>query len=205
MTIAQLFFSFQGRIGRLTYFLAFLALNIVQVILLSLAFKSPAPLSLVFALALLGTVPSGLSLTVKRLHDLDKSGWYVALIVVQSLATALLKSLQAAEALAPALILSVIVLALTLWMLWIFVIQVLFFRGTSGTNSFGNPSNPLEGMFGNEGEEADLPATHGFDAPAQPLAQVVNRLPATPPMRTRPAMATSVPAFGSPQGFGRRR
>ena len=82
----ELLFSFEGRIGRKTWWLATLgivvAVIVVQVLMVALAAMSEtagmigAILALVVCLGLL--VPM-LALNVKRWHDLDKSGWFLLL------------------------------------------------------------------------------------------------------------------------------
>ena len=85
----ELLFSFKGRIGRKTWWLATLgiigALIAVQVLMVALAAMSEtagligAILALVVCLVLV--VPM-LTLNVKRWHDLDKSGWFLLLGLV---------------------------------------------------------------------------------------------------------------------------
>ena len=85
-TTADILFSFEGRIGRGTYWLASIAFGFVYalvvggLILIAEPLGLPPELSMLFILVSL--VPAawiGLAIEVKRWHDLDKSGWWVLL------------------------------------------------------------------------------------------------------------------------------
>jgi len=82
----QLFFSFEGRIGRKTYWLSVLGLVgvlvVAQLLMVGLAAVSETLglIGAILALAIcaVALIPS-FALPIKRWHDLDKSGWYVLL------------------------------------------------------------------------------------------------------------------------------
>lgn len=79
MTLAQMYFSFNGRIGLRTYWLCALPIlwSLVALPLIDVAYFDYTPYSGVLTLVgrLLILWPS-LALTVKRWHDRNKSGWW---------------------------------------------------------------------------------------------------------------------------------
>ncbi len=81
MSITQVWFSFEGRIGRQTYwlkyFLPWLGLNIVAGIID--ATTGLPVVSLVVALVGLWV---GLAAGAKRCHDRDRSGWFQAIMLI---------------------------------------------------------------------------------------------------------------------------
>lgn len=89
MSIIDLFFSFKGRIGRLAYFGSTLALiiigvtstfalNIISQNLNSNYSSGVIPILIIIGFAIMGVgVWSSLAITIKRLHDRDKSGWWM--------------------------------------------------------------------------------------------------------------------------------
>lgn len=85
----SLLFSFEGRIGRKTWWLATLALVgalvALQVVVLALGMASEALAMLgmlVFLVFCIGAIWAGLAIQVKRWHDLGKSGWWVLINLV---------------------------------------------------------------------------------------------------------------------------
>jgi uncharacterized membrane protein YhaH (DUF805 family) len=88
-TLSNLLFSFDGRIGRGTYWLAYFGLNatmiaaMVAVVFVAELLSLPDELLLVAGL--LGLIPItwiGLALQVKRWHDRNKSGWWCLIAMV---------------------------------------------------------------------------------------------------------------------------
>jgi uncharacterized membrane protein YhaH (DUF805 family) len=111
MSLVQLYFSFSGRIGRRTYWLkGFLPLVVLSVIggiiagLVPTSNQYPGGPMILWRLFLLW--PS-LALTVKRWHDLDKSGWWVLIGLIPIVG-----------------------------MIWTFL-ETGFLKGTEGPNRFG--------------------------------------------------------------------
>lgn len=108
------YFCFEGRLNRKPYFLRLLILGIIAGILMMI-FKGAAAestiLSLVcgviYAVALVGQ----LSLSIRRAHDLNRTGWIVLLSFIP--------------------IINIF-----------FALYLLFFRGTMGSNKYGD--DPLE-------------------------------------------------------------
>jgi uncharacterized membrane protein YhaH (DUF805 family) len=84
-----LLFSFEGRIGRKTWWLTTLALIgvmvLVQVVAVGLGFVSEtlAMIAMVVALVvMLGVLWATLAIQAKRWHDVDKSGWWILINLV---------------------------------------------------------------------------------------------------------------------------
>ena len=141
--MGQLLLGFGGRLPRLRYFLLSLIPAIVAFLTgIILAMNSGAGLA-VFSVPLLvgcavlfvlvGIV--GLSLTVRRLHDLGLSGWWILAIwfvpaALEAAAVQLINNPQLGSTLS-----SVVALAIGLW-LWLA-------PGTRGANRFGpDPNSP---------------------------------------------------------------
>ena len=136
--MGQLLFGFSGRLPRLRYFLlvadpAILAFGTGIVLAIDFAsglagMREPALVACaaVFLLACI----VGLSLTVRRLHDLDLSGWWILAIwfvpaALEAGAVQLVNNPQLGSTLS-----SVVALAIGLW-LWLA-------PGTRGANRFGS-------------------------------------------------------------------
>ena len=137
-----LLFSFSGRLSRLRYFLlsvltAALAGAATAVLMVGIfAHGARVSESALIACAAILVVVSiiGLSLTVRRLHDLDLAGWWVlAIWLAPSAVEGVLYQLADSPKLASGLS-GALTLAIALW-LW-------FMPGTRGANRFGpDPRN----------------------------------------------------------------
>jgi len=83
MTPAQVLFSFQGRIGRKTYWLwgvlALIGLGILGSLLLGIAGVSEQDAAIAVNVVILWPA---LAISVKRWHDRDKSGWWVLINLI---------------------------------------------------------------------------------------------------------------------------
>ena len=135
--MGQLLFGFGGRLPRLRYFLLSLIPAIVAFATgIILAMNAGAGLAVVSQPLLVGCIVLlvlawivGLSLTVRRLHDLNLSGWWILAIwivpaAVEYAAVQLVNNPQLGSTLS-----SVIALLIGLW-LWLA-------PGTRGANRFG--------------------------------------------------------------------
>lgn len=95
MAMAQLLFSFQGRLNRKPYWTMVIATTVVFILVLLLALAALREYGLEFlpvtiAIILVLYIPLiwiGLALSAKRLHDRDKSAWW--LLVFYALPTIL--------------------------------------------------------------------------------------------------------------------
>jgi len=165
MTIGQ-WLSFQGRIGRRTFWLGYvLPLFLASIVasILDAAFglvpsgdAMPMDATQVGPLAaivsLLSIWPS-LAGSIKRLHDRDRSGWWIGgfyllggIVVVTTLASAwvTLATRSPAEAWSLLVVVSmgggVLLIGYALWL----IVETGFLRGTPGPNRYG--PDPLGGM-----------------------------------------------------------
>jgi uncharacterized membrane protein YhaH (DUF805 family) len=111
---AREFFSFEGRLGRQTYWLRALLLwgvNIVAAVLFATAGNAGAatiPMLLVGGAAYIVAFYGSLATTVKRLHDRGRSGWFMLIALIPFVG---------------------------LWLL----VEVGFLAGTPAPNEYGNP------------------------------------------------------------------
>ncbi len=141
MDFKYLFTSFNGRINRAPYWVGILLLMAASLVVI-FAFLAPAGVGALLFLFVLILVISAASvpLTVKRLHDRDKSGHYAWLIYGSSLVGSLVDPwTRVGEMNVPRMIISLITVAIGLW----FFIELGFFRGTAGPNAYG--ADPIEG------------------------------------------------------------
>lgn len=134
----HLLFSFEGRVNRAKYWLVALVtigLSIaIAFLLIAVALNSIAGFSV---LALLILIPTyvGVVVGVKRLHDRNKSGWWLLLYY---LVPGILTGLAGDSYEGTNLALNVVGHAISLWAL----IDLGFLRGTAGPNDYG--PDPLE-------------------------------------------------------------
>jgi uncharacterized membrane protein YhaH (DUF805 family) len=79
----RLYFSYEGRVNRATYWLAYLGLWIViLLIMVALSFFEFEARNMTALLVLLAGAVPGFSLAVKRAHDRDRSGWFLLVGVI---------------------------------------------------------------------------------------------------------------------------
>ena len=205
MFVAELYGTWEGRIGRLMHVGALVALTIVYELVL-LATGHPLVTGRITAmqglLAFVVIYPSWV-VSVKRAHDLGKSGWWLFGWTVATIPTLILIAIGAAmshvgnSGAAMVCYLAAVVLGLASF--WQIFIKLFFFAGMPGDNAFGPPPQIGKSLFG-DGAEADVPAAG-----------------ATATRSARPAMAPLVPASKvnapaprrpaapvRPAGFGRR-
>jgi uncharacterized membrane protein YhaH (DUF805 family) len=142
----SLFFSFEGRINRKPFWLGNLALWGMQIgasLVAIIPFLTFLPL-----IALIVATVGGLALSVKRLHDRNRSGWWVLLPYTPAVLIALTLIPGFAgveEAKVPALLVTIFSIAILVIVIW-FVIEVGFLKGTQGPNRFGpDPLSPPRG------------------------------------------------------------
>lgn len=140
MDLKSLLFSFDGRINRgkwwlalLIYVIFWIAVSILGYIVMSIAGMLGMA---VFVVAGIVAIVSGIAVGVKRLHDRNKSGWW---LVVFYLVPSLLSGLgmySGSEAIS--MLLSLIGLGISVWM----IVELGCLRGTVGPNDYG--PDPLE-------------------------------------------------------------
>jgi len=85
MNPSTMLFSFTGRINRARYWLAVLAVGVVVmlVVVLGIALRPyPATMIVIGVAVVLALAWVSLAVSVKRLHDRDKSAWWLLLFYV---------------------------------------------------------------------------------------------------------------------------
>ena len=132
MSWATLLFSFSGQLSRARYW----GLSLLLAAILVAGMVAAEALDMTPAWAALGVViivvlAAGLAVGVKRLHDRDKSGWWILLFYVTPL---LLDGIAEWIEGWPVALLRLANLAISVWAL----IELGIRRGTLGPNRFGD-------------------------------------------------------------------
>jgi uncharacterized membrane protein YhaH (DUF805 family) len=136
ISIGMLVFSFRGRINRMPYWLVSLGMLIVMAAVFALVgISSVLQSPMLLLLLLIPSIWIGVALAVKRLHDRNKSAWW---LVIFYLLPGILEGMGgfAGDA---AIVLLIASLALSIWAL----VELGFLRGTAGPNDYG--PDPLAG------------------------------------------------------------
>src|SRR6478672_9396176 len=81
MNLMNLLFSYEGRINRGKFWLAVLAFVILTIIL-AMLLMIPVLGWILAGLGYVAMLVSGIFVTIKRLHDRNKPGWWVVIFVV---------------------------------------------------------------------------------------------------------------------------
>jgi uncharacterized membrane protein YhaH (DUF805 family) len=149
MTVSECLFRFKGRMRRKDYWLKGMLVVAPPSLLL---FGVVETVSVTEALYWMLAIPSvailymSAALIVKRLHDRDRSGWFVTVPLVTPLLQAVLEAFQEVLREDPLFydwlqdatsVLVFVTLVAHIWNLFI-LIPVAFFRGTVGPNRFGD-------------------------------------------------------------------
>ena len=136
MDWGPLFFSFSGRINRSKFWIASLVLMVAVVIAFMLAIATMSNAIWILAIVtIIAASISGLAVGAKRLHDRDKSAWWLVLFY---LGPGFLQTLG--EAMGEiGVIFLVIGFGISIWAF----IELGLLRGTVGPNRFG--PDPLAG------------------------------------------------------------
>lgn len=149
MSTSQLLWSFSGRLNRKPYWLTTLVLILIMMVLVALVFSiggaglltgDMSALGGLFIVVLLIYIPIlwvGLAISAKRLHDRNKSAWWLVLFFfVPGILQGLGEYLGTIG-----IVLSLIGFAISIWAL----VEIGFLRGTVGPNQYG--PDPLEAKF----------------------------------------------------------
>ena len=144
MNFVGLLFSFEGRINRGKFWLAVLAYVVISIVL-ALLLIIPVLGWLLAGIGYLGMIVSGIFVAIKRLHDRNKPGWWVAIFyvipMILSGASAYM-TYDAGEQTSMAMLISLISLAISLWAF----VELGCLRGTVGPNQYGpDPIAPQSG------------------------------------------------------------
>lgn len=179
-------FGFSGRMPRRAYWVVFVAVMAAvlggSLGLAMFATVVPSPglmtaMSIVAGLAVVAVLWIALATTVKRLHDRDRSGWWVLVFLF---APSMLEGMSRAYARGGgtglgAMALSVAGTAISIWAL----IELGFLRGTPGDNRFGPDPQGGGAIRGpTEGPDPRRP-----EPPVRP----------TPPLRPMPPLRPTAP------------
>jgi uncharacterized membrane protein YhaH (DUF805 family) len=158
MRWTELLFSFRGRIRRLYFWLTTLVFGFAAGMLTSTfqfiaetygmgetvpdthQFEPTGPLSIAIFAVTLANLWVNLALSVKRLHDRDRTGWWIAamyLSIIVAVGLGFLTLTQPEGQREPLNTIAVIaVIAAGVLLIWL-VIEIGFLRGTRGPNRFG--------------------------------------------------------------------
>lgn len=127
--LKELLLTYDGRINRAKYWITVVIYLVVMLIALALIFILPWPAGFVAAAILyIAMAISGIFVGIKRLHDRDKSGWWLVLFYVVPSVLGGAGGTIGAE-----MILNLISLAISIWA----IVELGFLRGTAGPNRFG--------------------------------------------------------------------
>ena len=141
MNLSTMLFSFTGRINRARYWLAVLAVGVVGmlVVVLGIALEidraHPATIAIGVAVVL-ALAWIDLAVSVKRLHDRDKSAWWLLLFYV--VPAAILPAAFGLGNRSAYIILGSVRAGIGIWAF----VEIVCLRGTPGPNSYG--SDPLQ-------------------------------------------------------------
>jgi uncharacterized membrane protein YhaH (DUF805 family) len=134
----QLFFSFRGRINRAPYWIVAVCnlLMFLAAIFVGAAFGYQFAFIL-GGLAFIPLIVSSFAIMIKRLHDRNKSGWWVLFFYVLPMILSgmqkALRTIPEATAVLLGFACAAIAGIISLWML----IELGFLRGTIGPNRYG--------------------------------------------------------------------
>jgi uncharacterized membrane protein YhaH (DUF805 family) len=137
MSLSQLLFSFQGRLNRKPYWLTAIAITALVIVLILLAlamfgereFGAGIAVVLLLIILYIPLIWVGLAVGAKRLHDRDKSAWWLLLFY----AAPSVLSGAANRADEMGIVLHLASFAITIWA----IVELGFLRGTPGPNSYG--------------------------------------------------------------------
>jgi uncharacterized membrane protein YhaH (DUF805 family) len=148
MPMSQLLFSFSGRLNRKPYWLTTLCIVLVLLVVMILVFalggaglmsgdfSGLGVLLIIIALAYIPLLWVGLAISAKRLHDRNKSAWWLLLFyLVPAILNAIGEQIGTAG-----IVLTLIGFGISIWAL----VEIGFLRGTVGPNQYG--PDPLGGQ-----------------------------------------------------------
>jgi uncharacterized membrane protein YhaH (DUF805 family) len=146
-SVGQFLFSLEGRIPRaqlwLRWLLPIIAIHVVLLIMIALAAAADSSAAtgtflVIWIIFCLVTLWPSIAITVKRIHDRNKTGWLVLACWIPAGLQVVLFFADASDN-AAGTILDLITGAVSIW----FVIEFGCMRGTVGTNQYGpDPAPP---------------------------------------------------------------
>lgn len=137
MSIKELLFSFQGRIGRKTYWAWNVAYYVIIVgFALGVNAIFPAIAHLILPIFLLMVLIPDLAITAKRWHDRGKSSWWLLLNIPLVIGRMTMPVGEAVQAAPPTTLQTMSSFAAIICGLWI-LIECGLLKGTDGDNDYG--------------------------------------------------------------------
>ena len=142
MDFVNIFITFSGRINRAKFWIAALIFTAINVVFIALAFAGAdgTAIQTVNAIVGIAVLISSIGVTIKRLHDRNKSGWYVLLFLVAPIVLFAAGVMIGTMSMGSDFVATGLwLIALAIWV-WAFV-ELGCLRGTIGQNQYG--SDPL--------------------------------------------------------------
>ena len=141
MNLIHLLFNFQGRINRAKFWLALLIYVVFFFGGLMIVMAATSSLSTLFGAALVLYVPiiaSGIAVGIKRLHDRNKTGWWLLLfyfgpLLLQTVGYYVLGGPEGSDGGVPQQILVLASFVINIWSL----VELGCLRGSIGPNPYG--------------------------------------------------------------------
>jgi uncharacterized membrane protein YhaH (DUF805 family) len=140
MSLTQLLFSFQGRLNRQPYWLIGIAIAVVMALMLIFAVTnalldddiggSTLAILVIFGLLYIPAIWIGFAIGAKRLHDRDKSAWW---LLVFYILPSVLSQIGYQMGILGGLVFSLASLAVAIWAF----VELGCLRGTRGPNRYG--------------------------------------------------------------------
>lgn len=140
MSLTQLLFSFQGRLNRQPYWLIGIAIGVVMTLMAIFTVTNALlehdiggitfAILVIFGLLYIPAIWIGLAIGTKRLHDRDKSAWWLLVFYVLP---SVLSQIGYQMGLLGGLVFSLASLAVAIWAF----VELGCLRGTRGPNRYG--------------------------------------------------------------------
>ncbi|MBV8751631.1 MAG: DUF805 domain-containing protein [Hyphomicrobiales bacterium] len=166
MDVFGFLFSFRGRVNRAKYWLFCLTAAVLLFGasgFIARARALPAVLMIVVSLGVIivvvAVIVASFAVGIKRLHDRDKSGWWMPFFVF---APSVIGAINAAAGHHGGILFTLLGAAISLWAL----VELGFLPGTEGTNGYGPDPRFSGGKF------ASPPPSRPSPPPASSLARV---------------------------------
>jgi uncharacterized membrane protein YhaH (DUF805 family) len=138
MDFVNIFISFSGRINRAKYWIAVVCCGVFFLAVIGVTAALSSSMSTVFSSALIAYIPLtyvGVVSGIKRLHDRNKSGWWILLLYGGPMLLPLI-GIGLSGAAGASLPLAILQLASFIIWIWAFV-ELGCLRGTIGQNQYG--------------------------------------------------------------------
>lgn len=138
MDFQYLYTSFDGRIGRQSWWLGVIVLIVAMVIVISISLFIPFIGIILIAIAYLAALFASVAMGLKRLHDRNKDGTLLWVFIGVPIAVQAITWLFSLQTSALGMLLAAISFAASIWGL----IELGILKGTEGPNDYG--PDPLQ-------------------------------------------------------------